>query len=106
MKTTLMLAIAMAASVFSAVADLDSHFYHPDSRVYTTPSEDRYSYENIQFQSADGTLLSGWFIPAQGKALGTVIHFHGNARNMSSHYPQVSWLPAKGFNLFVFDYRG
>lgn len=25
---------------------------------------------------------------------------------MGSHYPQVSWLPAKGFNLFVFDYRG
>ncbi|RKX40061.1 MAG: alpha/beta hydrolase, partial [Verrucomicrobia bacterium] len=68
--------------------------------------EDGYAYEDIQFQSADGTRLSGWFIPATGKAIGTVIHFHGNARNMGSHYPQVSWLPSKGFNLFVFDYRG
>ena len=44
--------------------------------------------------------------PAQGKAMGTVVHFHGNAQNMSAHYTFVSWLPAHGFNLFVFDYRG
>jgi hypothetical protein len=35
-----------------------------------------------------------------------VIHFHGNARNMTAHFGFVSWLPAQGFNLFVFDYRG
>jgi fermentation-respiration switch protein FrsA (DUF1100 family) len=35
-----------------------------------------------------------------------VIHFHGNAQNMSAHFGFVSWLPAEGFNLFVFDYRG
>jgi len=35
-----------------------------------------------------------------------VIHFHGNAQNMSAHFGFVSWLPAQGFNLFVFDYRG
>lgn len=51
-------------------------------------------------------MLSGWFIPATTPALGTVIHFHGNAQNMTSHYSFVSWLPRNGFNLFVFDYRG
>jgi len=106
MKTTLALALAMAAIVFQAAANLNSHFYHPDHRAYTNPAEDGYAYEDVQFLSADGTLLFGWFIPAKGKAVGTVIHFHGNAQNMSAHYPYVSWLPAKGFNLFVFDYRG
>ena len=90
-----------------AWAGLDSRiFYFPDHQEYDTPKEDGYPYEEIQFQSHDGTNLSGWFIPAQGKALGTVIHFHGNAQNMSAHYSFVSWLPANGFNLFVFDYRG
>ena len=106
MKTTPTLAIAMASIVLNAAADLDSHFYHPDHRAYANPAEDGCTYEDVQFPSADGTRLSGWFIPAKGKAIGTVIHFHGNARNMSAHYPYVSWLPAKGFNLFVFDYRG
>ena len=35
-----------------------------------------------------------------------MIHFHGNAQNMTAHFGFVSWLPALGFNLFVFDYRG
>jgi fermentation-respiration switch protein FrsA (DUF1100 family) len=87
-------------------AGLDSLFYHPDPQIYATPKQDGYTYEDVQFSSADGTKLSGWFIPAKGKALGTVIHFHGNAQNMSAHYSFVSWLPATGFNLFVFDYRG
>lgn len=87
-------------------AGLDNVFYHPDHREYTTPSADGYTFEEIQFTSQDGTQLSGWFIPAQTNALGTIIHFHGNAQNMSAHYSFVSWLPANGFNLFVFDYRG
>ncbi len=106
MKTPHALTLAMATMVFQTAADLDSHFYHPDHRTYANPADDGYAFEDIRFQSADGTRLTGWFIPATGKAIGTVVHFHGNARNMGSHYPQVSWLPAKGFNLFTFDYRG
>lgn len=89
-----------------ASGGLDRLFYHPDDFVYRTPDQDGYAYETVDFASADGTRLSGWFIPAKGEALGTVLHFHGNAQNMSAHYSFVSWLPAQGFNLFLFDYRG
>jgi fermentation-respiration switch protein FrsA (DUF1100 family) len=92
--------------VFTSNAGLDNLFYHPEEKEYANPSQDGYTYEIVQFLSEDGTKLNGWFIPAKGKALGTVIHFHGNAQNMSAHYSFVSWLPANGFNLFVFDYRG
>lgn len=51
-------------------------------------------------------MLSGWYIHAVGTPRGTVIHFHGNAQNMTAHLGFVYWLPAEGFNLFVFDYRG
>ncbi len=81
-------------------------FYQPDQTVYDTPDRHGLKYEEVIFQSKDGTRLSGWFIPAVGKANGTVIHFHGNAQNMTAHFGFVSWLPAQGFNLFVFDYRG
>ena len=81
-------------------------FYYPDHRVYDTPASLGLKYEAVSFPSRDGTRLSGWFVPATGKAKGTVIHFHGNAQNMTAHFAFVSWLPAEGFNVFVFDYRG
>jgi fermentation-respiration switch protein FrsA (DUF1100 family) len=81
-------------------------FYHPDRTVYDTPERHGLRYEEVSFRSKDGTALSGWFVPAVGTPRGTVIHFHGNAQNMTAHFSFVSWLPAEGFNLFVFDYRG
>jgi len=85
---------------------VSSMFYQPDRTVYDTPDRHGLKYEQVAFRSKDGTRLSGWFIPAVGTPRGTVIHFHGNAQNMSAHFGFVSWLPAQGFNLFVFDYRG
>lgn len=81
-------------------------FYYPDRVVYDTPASHGLKYEPVSFPSRDGTRLSGWFVPAVGRARGTVVHFHGNAQNMTSHFAFVSWLPQAGFNLFVFDYRG
>ncbi|MBN2162070.1 MAG: alpha/beta fold hydrolase [Pontiellaceae bacterium] len=98
--------IVLLISSIPACAGLDGLFYQPDHRLYTTPARDGYAYEEVQFESADGTMLSGWFIPAKGPAKGTVVHFHGNAQNLSAHYSFVSWLPVNGFNLFEFDYRG
>ncbi|MBD3969552.1 alpha/beta hydrolase, partial [Xanthomonas citri pv. citri] len=58
----------------------------------------------------DGTRLQGWFIPSStgpaDNAIATIIHAHGNAGNMSAHWPLVSWLPERNFNVFMFDYRG
>lgn len=86
------------------------HFYFPDRIKYDTPERAGLAYEPVQFRSADGTLLSGWFIPAAElaphEATGTVIHMHGNAQNMTAHWAYAECLPQRGFNLFTFDYRG
>ncbi|QEM68830.1 alpha/beta hydrolase [Geobacter sp. FeAm09] len=94
------------ALVLSCQGCVGSLFYQPDRTVYDTPDRHGLAYEQVTFQSRDGTRLSGWFIPAMGTPRGTVIHFHGNAQNMTAHFGFVSWLPARGFNLFIFDYRG
>jgi alpha-beta hydrolase superfamily lysophospholipase len=36
----------------------------------------------------------------------TVVHFHGNAENMTSHVLYVAWLVQRGFEVVTFDYRG
>ena len=97
--------------VFCLAGCVQGAFYHPDRVLYDTPKRLGLAFEQVVFQSADGTRLVGWFIPAGGyadprKAKGTVVHFHGNAQNMSAHWQYVDWVPQRGFNLFVFDYRG
>ena len=87
-------------------------FYYPDALDYgNTPTRYQQPYQDVVFKSADGTALHAWFVPSRlhadpKQAKGTVIHFHGNAQNISSHYALVSWLPEQGYNVFTFDYRG
>jgi uncharacterized protein len=80
-------------------------FYHPTAQAYRSITS-LPNAEDATFVSGDGTPLHGWFLPAQGHAKGTVIHFHGNAQNLTSHVSFVDWLPVRGFNVFTFDYRG
>ncbi len=98
--------LLMAAVVAALTACADDLFYHPDHVQYTTPAEAGQKYEDVYFTSRDGTRLHGWFVPAVGKPKATVVHFHGNAQNLSAHYPLVYWLPREGYNVFTFDYRG
>ncbi len=81
-------------------------FYHPDRHIRALPSERGLDFEAVEFASTDGTTLHGWWLPAQTEPRGIVIHFHGNAQNISTHVRFAEWLPANGYHLFVFDYRG
>jgi len=86
-------------------------FYYPDREEFDSPDNHGLDYEQIYFGSADGTRLSGWFIAATDvaspkEAKGTVVHLHGNAQNMTSHWRFAAFVLARGYNLFTFDYRG
>lgn len=74
--------------------------------MYADPVDSGLRYEVIKFPSGDGTELTGMFFASTGPALGTVVHLHGNAQNMTSHFSYSAWLAREGFNVFVFDYRG
>lgn len=90
----------------------ESFFYYPDQRDYQQyPEKLAQTYDRITFNSQDGTKLTAWFVHSKihkdpKEAVATVIYFHGNAGNLTGQYNFVSWLPEKGFNVFIFDYRG
>jgi uncharacterized protein len=92
--------------LLSGCSSFDQHFFYPDSKTYQTPTAHGLDFEELRIASSDGTELSAWFLPAVGKAEATIVHLHGNAQNMSSHFSFTAWLPKAGFNLMVFDYRG
>jgi uncharacterized protein len=81
-------------------------FFQPHRARIITPEQLGLAHEEVRFRSADGVDLHGWFLPARGAAEGTVLFLHGNAENISTHILSVSWMPARGFNVFLFDYRG
>ncbi len=102
----------MAAAVvisFWSTGCMERLFYHPTRAATVAPPEVSGA-ESVNFTSSDGTRLHGWFIPASDGApverAATILHVHGNAGNIEGHVWFTQFLPAAGFNLFIFDFRG
>jgi fermentation-respiration switch protein FrsA (DUF1100 family) len=94
---------------FLFLSACSNFFYWPDHYLYRTPDHYKLEYQSINFESKDGTILHGWKIhrrEMKKPSLGTIVHFHGNAQNLSSHFLMLSWLAEYGYDLFIFDYRG
>jgi hypothetical protein len=81
-------------------------FFYPDRFLVGTPQSVGLDYQPVELRAADGTALFAWFVPARGRPRATVLYLHGNAQNISAHFPQVAWLPPEGFNVLALDYRG
>ena len=80
---------------------------------------DQQGFTEVEFETADGVKLFGWYLPLLGDGGGfedatdsmpprTILHCHGNAENIA----QVGSFTSKKFsrvlqaNVFSFDYRG
>jgi fermentation-respiration switch protein FrsA (DUF1100 family) len=82
-------------------------FYQPSPKHFVDPAQFKLKYEDVYFHAKDGTKLHGWFFKSKSlKPKGTIIQFHGNAQNISTHVFSLIWLIDHGYNLFTFDYRG
>ena len=94
---------------FWATGCMERLFYHPTRGPTVAPPEVSGA-QSVNFTSSDGTRLHGWFIPATDgtpvERAGTILHVHGNAGNIEGHVWFTQFLPAAGFNLFIFDFRG
>jgi len=99
--------IALFSATMFPMFGCNNVFYYPDAEIRGTPRDQNLAYEDVNFTAADGTKLHGWFLPAKQKPpIGTVLHLHGNAGNITGHYRFIDWMPARGLNVLTFDYRG
>ncbi len=81
--------------------------------VYPAPPVERgewhpagLAHEDVQFQSADGTKLHGWFVP-HPNAKRAILYCHGNAEHVGDLVDLVAHLrDTLQATVFVFDYRG
>ena len=79
--------------------------YFPSASI-AAPAE-MLNAESIAIRSADGTLLSGWFMsPSDRGAPCTVVVFNGNGGNRTDRLSLAENLSNAGFAVVLFDYRG
>ena len=63
-------------------------------------------FEDVWFQSSDGTKLHGW-LASPDKPLGALLYCHGNAGNISHRTDAIRELRDRHrMAVFIFDYRG
>jgi fermentation-respiration switch protein FrsA (DUF1100 family) len=93
--------------------------YCPVREISYTPEELDLDFEDVVFQTDDGLLLNGWYIPApleerrQKSLTGpaensqlTVLFCHGNGGNMMHRLDSINIFYNLGLSCFIFDYRG
>jgi uncharacterized protein len=96
------IALVLAALLLGACTQL---FLHPSREQVLHPGTLGLAYEDVYLPIGDGERLHGWFLPAKAPR-GTILHLHGNAENISTFISLVHWLPARGYNVLLLDYRG
>ena len=83
----------------------DQFIYFPESQLQQTPAAAGLVFEQHRFKTLDGVKLYGWFMP-HSDARYTVLHFHGNAGNISHRLSLYRHWHQMGLSVFAFDYRG
>ena len=82
-----------------------SALYYPDEAMELTPQDQGLEYEDVDFFTADGIKINGWYIPKSG-ASQTILFCHGNGGNISHRLDKIKFFHELGVNMFIFDYRG
>ena len=106
MRIVLLFLLLAAGTVFLSGCASNSMFYFPDKFLYVDPAKTGVRFEPIKFPARDGKTLTGFYFFTSQKPLGTVVHFHGNAANVTNHFPLALFLVNHGFDVLAFDYEG
>ena len=61
------------------------------------------AYRNVEFTTADGLRLSGWYVPPRNGAL--VIFVHGLNGNRTELLDEANFITAAGYGALIFDLR-
>jgi pimeloyl-ACP methyl ester carboxylesterase len=82
-----------------------SRFHFHDPNDAKTPQSFGLDFHDVEFNSADGIRLRGWYVPASGVAKGTIIYCHGHNRSRVEMLPEAAFAHGLGYNGLLFDLR-
>jgi uncharacterized protein len=98
--------IAIIMTLWAAVG-CSGLLYYPTHSMHADPARYKIQPEDVWFENASGIALNGWFFKNRvGRPKGTIVFFHGNGENITSHYQTLLWILDHGYDFFIFDYQG
>jgi hypothetical protein len=83
----------------------DQYIYFPTKEIHHTPKAVGLAFQDIHLTTDDGITLHGWLMPAPRSRF-TLLHFHGNAGNISHRLHLYEQWQRMGLSIFAIDYRG
>ena len=110
-NVTLTLAALAAAFLFLFVPwfftniGTTRRYHYPDPNDGKTPKSYGMDFRWVSFPSIDGVALRGWYVPAAGQALGTIVYCHGLNRTRIEMLPMAAYGHQLGYDGLLFDFR-
>ena len=104
-RTLLILLLPFIAMTGWMLMFEDQYIYFPSQDVLLTPADVGLSFTEHQFRTQDDVGLHSWWVPGSGSRY-TILHFHGNAGNISHRLHLHQRWHEMGLGVFAVDYRG
>jgi uncharacterized protein len=105
-SAALLLSVAYGGVCLALAALQDRLIFQPDPVLTRTPADRDLAFEDVWLETADGTTVHGWYVPAATTGRRHVLFLHGNAGNLSHRLYTVEVLHALGHPVLLIDYRG
>jgi len=102
----IIIGVLVGMQVFVPIIFTYFNIYHSRMPFMETPEDYDLDYTDVEFKSADGLNMRGWFIPASGlKSAPGVLLIHGFGTNRSDLLDVANVLHKKGYSALLFDLR-
>ncbi|HKG23317.1 MAG TPA: hypothetical protein VKC34_15570, partial [Blastocatellia bacterium] len=75
-----------------------------DRALTETPATFGARYKDVEFQTADGVKISGWYLPSNGKGV-TIVYSHGLFRSRRELLERAIGLWKRGYGALLYDAR-
>jgi alpha-beta hydrolase superfamily lysophospholipase len=103
-------ALAYLSACLSLYLCQERLIFKPQAAIKTTPADRNLAYQDVWLPvnqtGANQEKLFGWWLPAQGKTIGTILYLHGYSDNIGANLDPADHLTQLGFAVFLVDYRG
>jgi fermentation-respiration switch protein FrsA (DUF1100 family) len=83
--------------------------YYPKKVAFTYPGAFKgVKPQDVEIPTPDGSKLHAWYFKTnkRKRAKATLLFFHGNAENLTTHFSTLYWILEYGYDFVIFDYRG
>ncbi len=83
-------------------------FYQPSRKTFYEIDKEKIDYRDVYYGGESHKSLHGRFFPHVGdeESKGLIVHYHGNAQNITTHFLAFIWMTYKGYDYFIWDYSG